>query len=65
MGDNNPENKTVVFHGGVFRVFYSMHSSLEELQDFVNCLKPRKITPIAKPDGVNLNEVKQTLIITL
>lgn len=39
------------------RVFYSMHSSLEEIRDFVNCVQPAKVTPIAKPDSVTREEV--------
>lgn len=34
-----------------------MHSSLEEIQDMVQTLQPRKVTPIAKPDLVTKEKV--------
>lgn len=58
MANTNEANRSVVLDQGVYRVLYSMHSSLDELRDFVGCLKPRKITPIAMPDDVSLDKVR-------
>lgn len=57
MKGNNPNFQTIVEDGRILRFLFSMHSSLEELQDFVSCLRPDKITPIARPDGVSSEEV--------
>lgn len=57
MEGNNRESKPLIKERDVYRVLYSMHSSLEEVQDLVYSLKPTKITPIAKPDDVSIDEV--------
>jgi len=58
MKGNNDEKKTVILdENKVHRVFYSMHSSLEEVQDAVETLKPTKITPIARPDEATEHSV--------
>lgn len=49
--------ETVVKEKDMYRILYSMHSSLEEIQDLVNCLQPHKVTPIAKPDKISEEEV--------
>ena len=54
----NLSNKnTAVKDEGFIRVLFSMHSSLEEIQDFIQCLKPGKITPISKPDVISYSQV--------
>lgn len=58
MPGKNTECQTVVKEDDTsYRVLYSMHSSLEEIQDLVNSLQPRQVTPIAKPDKISLGEV--------
>lgn len=57
MDNKNNDNRTVVFDGGVHRVLYSMHSSMEEIQDFVRCFEPGKITPISRPQGATVEGV--------
>jgi len=54
----NVDNRVLVCEeGGIQRVLFSMHSSLEEIQDMVQTLQPRKVTPIAKPDLVTKEKV--------
>jgi hypothetical protein len=57
MDGKNVDSRVVVDEGGIQRVLFSMHSSLEEIQDLVQTLKPRKVTPIAKPDPVTTETV--------
>ena len=57
MDGKNVDSRVVVDEGGIQRVLFSMHSSLEEIQDMVQTLKPRKVTPIAKPDPVTTETV--------
>ena len=52
------EDKVVKCTGGQsYRVCYSSHSSLEELREFVNYLKPNSIIPCALPKGMNHHQV--------
>jgi hypothetical protein len=59
MAGKNIDNRVLVGEeGGIQRVLFSMHSSLEEIQDMVQTLQPRiKVTPIAKPDLVTKEKV--------
>lgn len=58
MDGKNIDNRVLVGEeGGIQRVLFSMHSSLEEIQDMVQTLQPRKVTPIAKPDLVTKEKV--------
>lgn len=57
MEGKNVDHRVVVDEGGIQRVLYSMHSSLEEIQDFVKILQPYKVTPIAKPNKVSKEKV--------
>ena len=43
--------------GQYYRVFYSFHSSLTELMEFVKYFNPKKVHPSVKPPGMNLDEV--------
>ena len=58
MDGNRNDNRVVVKESkNKYRILYSMHSSLEEIQDFINVLQPLKATPIAKPENVGYKEV--------
>ncbi|XP_046441306.1 protein artemis-like [Daphnia pulex] len=63
MAGKNIDNRVLVGEeGGIQRVLFSMHSSLEEIQDMVQTLQPRiKVTPIAKPDLVTKEKIAQLL----
>ncbi|XP_046437759.1 protein artemis-like [Daphnia pulex] len=62
MDGKNIDNRVLVGEeGGIQRVLFSMHSSLEEIQDMVQTLQPRKVTPIAKPDLVTKEKIAQLL----
>lgn len=61
MEGKNVDHRVVVDEGGIQRVLYSMHSSLEEIQDFVKILQPYKVTPIAKPNKVSKEKIQQLL----
>ena len=56
------EDKVVKCVGGQsYRVCYSSHSSLTELQDFVNYFKPNLIFPCALPKGMTHQDVLKLL----
>lgn len=57
MEGKNVDQRVVVDEGGIQRVLYSMHSSLEEIKDMVETLQPEKVTPIAKPDKISKEKV--------
>jgi len=58
---NISEKNAAVKDQGFIRVLFSMHSSLEEIQDLIHCLKPGKITPISKPDVILLSQIEDLL----
>ena len=57
MKGKNIDNKVYVLEEGAYRFLFSMHSSLDEIQAFVQFLKPKKITPIAQPTAAKHKEV--------
>lgn len=58
MAGKNDDNSIYVFKEGAFRFLYSMHSSLEEIEAFVQLIKPKKITPISQPSSMNCQKVE-------
>ena len=59
---NRSEDKVVKCIGGKsYRVCYSSHSSLTELQHFVNYIKPNLIFPCALPKGMTHQDVLSLL----
>ena len=55
----SPDDPPVKCEGGnYFRVCYSCHSSLSELQDFVRYFQPKKIVPCDMPKDMKYEEVQ-------
>ena len=40
-------------YSAIYRLLYSFHSSFEEIIDFVNVLKPKRLHPIALPESTS------------
>lgn len=52
---NKKEMESIAYkpYSSIYRLLYSFHSSFEEIVDFVNVLRPKKLHPIALPDSTN------------
>lgn len=50
---NERHYQNLKFYKKIYRLCYSFHSSMEEIVNFVNSLKPKKIYPIALPESTS------------
>lgn len=47
------------FYSAIYRLCYSFHSSLEEIVDFVDTLRPNKLYSIALPDSTSEQQINE------
>lgn len=53
---NTPAYK---YYSSIYRLCYSFHSSLEEIVDFVDTLRPKKLFSIALPESTGEKQINQ------
>lgn len=47
------------FYSSIYRLCYSFHSSLEEIVDFVDTLRPKRLFSIALPDSTSEQQINE------
>ena len=47
------------FYSSIYRLCYSFHSSLEEIVDFVDTLRPKRLFSIALPDSTSEQQISE------